>query len=97
MRLARLIASRKRLRIISSIPRPGAVKSRVHFGHWQEWKDGTLVQQVYLPHVLLKRGEAVPICPDCGTPFEKTREYVGMVGFQATCMDKHDPELAKPR
>jgi hypothetical protein len=82
---------RKRMRIIWSIPGPGADDSRVHFGAWQEWLAGTLGQQVYLPHVWVKPGDAVPTCPDCGTPFKKTREYPGMVKFLADCMDKHDP------
>jgi hypothetical protein len=86
-----LVCGRKRLRIIWSIPPREADISRVHFGEWQEWPDGTLGQQVYLPHVWAKPGDAVPRCPDCGTPFRKTREYPGMVGFLADCMDKHDP------
>lgn len=93
MHLAQLRRSRKRMRIIWSIPRSGVDDSRVHFSEWQEWKDGTLGQHVYVPHVWLKPGDGVPTCPDCGTPFKKTREYPNMVGFQANCMDKHDPEL----
>ena len=96
-RLARLIENRKLIRMISSIPRPGADKSRVYFGEWQKSDDNTFGQQVYLPHVWLKPGEAIPICPDCETPFKKTGEYLGMVGFQANCMDWHDPEMAKHR
>jgi len=65
----------------------------VYFGELQKWDDNTIGQQVYLPHVWVKPGEAVPICLDCGIPFEKTGGYLGMVGFQANCMDKHDSEL----
>jgi hypothetical protein len=97
MKLAHLNDNRKRIRMISSIPRPGADNSRVHFGEWQKWGDNMFGQQVYLPHVWLKPGEEVPTCPDCCTPFKKTGEYLGMVGFQANCMEKHDPELAKRR
>jgi hypothetical protein len=83
------------VRIISSIPRPGANNSRVHFGEWRRWDDSTFGQQVYLPHVWVKPGEAPPTCPDCGKLFKKTGEYLGMVGFQANCMDKHDLELVE--
>jgi len=93
MRLIRLNDSRKRVRIIHNIPGPWEDNSRVHFGDWQEWKDNTLGQIIYVPHVWLRLGEAAPTCPDCGTPFKKTREYPNMVGFEADCMEKHDPEL----
>jgi hypothetical protein len=97
LRLALLEKNRKFVKMISSIPRPGKDNSRVYFGEWQKWDDHTFGRQVYLPHVWAKPGEAVPICLDCGIPFEKTGEYLGMVGFQANCMDKHDPELTKYR
>jgi hypothetical protein len=95
MRLAYLNENRKLVRMISSIPRPGADNSCVHFGEWQKWDHKTFGQQVYLPHVWVKPGEAVPICLDGGTPFKKTGEYLGMVGFQAQCMDKHDLKLVE--
>jgi hypothetical protein len=93
--LVRRIEGRKRIRIIWSIPNPGEDNSRVHFGEWQKWEDDTLGQIVYVPHVWIKPGEAVPVCPDCGTPFKKTDEYSHMVGYGANCMDQHDPELQR--
>jgi hypothetical protein len=83
----------KRMRIIWSIPSSGEDNSRVHFGEWQEWEDNTLGQIVYVPHVWVKPGGAVPACPDCGTPFKKTHEYPNLVGFEANWMDKHDRDL----
>ena|ERR1700690_529279 len=91
LRLIRLNESRKRIRFIHNISRPREDESRVWFGEWQDCKDGTLFQMVYVPHVWLKPGEAVPSCPDCGTPFKKTGEYPG-TSFQANCMEKHDPD-----
>jgi hypothetical protein len=93
MHLAHLRSSRKRIRIISNVAWTETDSTHVHFGAWQEWQDGTMGQFVYVPSVWLKPGEAVPICPDCGTPFKKTGEYPEMVGFTANCIDKHDPEL----
>jgi hypothetical protein len=93
MLLARRNDGRKRMRIIWGIPSPGEDNSRVHFGEWQEWEDDTQGQIVYVPHVWVKPGEAIPTCPDCGTPFKKTDEYPSLVGYGANCMDKHDPEL----
>jgi|SRR5579863_212699 len=88
----------KRMRIIWSIPSPGEDNSRVHFGEWQEWEDNTLGQIVYVPHVWIKPGEAVPACPDCGTSFKKTHESPRMVGYGANCMEKHDcPSSAQMR
>jgi hypothetical protein len=92
MRLAHLKENRKLIRMISSIPRPRVDNSRVYFGELQRWDDNTFGQQVFLPHVWVKPGEAVPNCPDCGTPFKKKGEYLGMVGFQANCMNEHIPK-----
>ena len=93
LQLARSKASRKRLRLVSNIPRPGTDEMHVHFGGWQECPDGTLFQMVYVPHVWLKPGDAATTCPDCDTPFKKTHEYPRMVGFEASCASRHDPEL----
>jgi hypothetical protein len=84
---------RKRLRLISHIPRPDWDNSRYHFGEWEDWGEDTLCEMVYVPHVWVKPGEAIPRCPDCGTPFKKTDEYPYLLGYEANCMDKHDPEL----
>ena len=93
LRLIRLNESRERIRFIHNIPEHNADNDRMHFGAWQDCKNGKLFQMVYVPHVWLKPGDAVPTCPDCGTAFKKASEYPGMVGFMAACMDKHDPEL----
>ena len=84
--------TRKRMTIVFNY---GRVKdpSRVHFGEWQEWPDGMLGRIAYAPHVWLKPGDPAPTCPDCGTPFKKTKEYPSIVGFQAECLAKHDPDL----
>lgn len=97
LQLARSKASRKRLRFVSNIPRPGTDELHVHFGGWQGCPDGTLFQMVYVPHVWLKPGDAAPSCPDCGTPFKKTHEYPSRVGFEASCASRHDPELSGMR
>jgi len=92
MRLIRLNDSRERIRIVHCVPRPELDNSRVNFGPWQVSPDGSMTQLVYVPHTWVKPGDATPTCPDCGTPFEKTKEYPGLVGFGANCMNKHDPE-----
>ena len=96
LQLTQRNANRKRLRFVSNVFRPGADNSRVDFAGWQECPNGTLFQMVYVPHVWLRPGESVPTCPDCGAPFKKTREYPGMVGFKASCMDEHDTEPLGP-
>jgi hypothetical protein len=73
-------------------PRPRTDKPRVIFGDWTERPDGFLYRLVHAPRVWLKLGEAIPSCADCGTPFRKTKEYPGMVGYAADCVDKHDPD-----
>ncbi len=90
--LARRFESCKRRRIIWHIPWEGQDSSRVSFGEWQEWQDGTLAQWVYVPSVWLKPGEGIPTCPDCGAPFRKTREYPNMIAYEANCLDTHDPD-----
>lgn len=93
MHLARWFNSRKRITIVFNVPRPGVDPSHVRFGNWQEWQNGTLGRIVYVPLVWLKPGDPTPNCPDCGTPFKKTREFPNIIGFQADCLDNHDPEL----
>jgi|SRR5580704_2226732 hypothetical protein len=93
LQLARRNEGRRRIRLISSIPSAYQDNSRVHFGDWQEWGEDTLCQMVYVPHEWIKPGEAIPTCPDCGTPFKKTKEYPNLLGYTADCMDKHDPEM----
>lgn len=83
--------SRERIEIISHIPR-GKDDSRIRFGAWQDCPDGKLLRLVYVPLVWLKRGEAIPACPDCRTPFKKAGESVNMVGYQANCLKMHDPD-----
>lgn len=91
--LTRRVDSRKRTTVVVNVARGIQDPSRVRFGPWQEWQDGSLCRFAYAPHVWLKTGDPAPACPDCGTPFKKTKEYPGMVGFQADCLDKHDPDL----
>jgi hypothetical protein len=92
LKVARWFDSRKRLRFIWHISWAGQDSSRVSFGEWQEWQNGTLGQWVYVPSVWLKPGEEIPTCPDCGTPFKKTHEYPNLAGYQANCLDTHDPD-----
>jgi hypothetical protein len=92
LQLARSKASRKRLRLVLSAPRPRWDSVLVSFGPWQECPDGTLCQLIYVPHVWLKPGDATPICPACNAPFKKTHEYPTMIGFEASCVNEHDPE-----
>jgi hypothetical protein len=67
--------TRKRVQYISHIPN-GRDDSRVRFGGWREWRDGTLFRYVYVPHVWLNPPiEEIPRCPDCGAAFEKTKEF----------------------
>jgi len=54
--------------------------------------EGSLGRLVYVPLVWVKPGDPVPVCLDCRTPFRKTVEYPQMVGYEADCMEKHDPE-----
>ena len=91
--LSRRIDTRKRMTIVFNFGRGIKDPSRVHFGEWQEWPDGMLGRIAYAPHVWLKPGDPAPTCPDCGTPFKKTKEYPSIVGFQAECLAKHDPDL----
>jgi hypothetical protein len=37
--------------------------------------------------------ETIPACPDCGTMFKKTHEYLNPLRFETNCTDKHDLEL----
>jgi hypothetical protein len=94
MHIARLFNGRERVTFAHSIPRPDQDNSRVTFSDWQELKDGTLWRMVYAPHVWLKTGEAIPTCPECRTPFKKTREFPGMTGYRADCLERHDPDRA---
>ena len=91
--LSRRIDTRKRMTIVLSFGRGIKDPSRVHFGEWREGSDGSLSRIAYAPHVWLKPGDPAPTCPDCGTVFKKTTEYPNIVGFEADCLNKHDPDL----
>jgi hypothetical protein len=97
LKVARWFDGRKRITLIMDIPRPRTDNSRVSYGPWTELKNGTLHRIVHAPHVWLKPGEAMPACPDCGTPFRKTKEYPGMVRYAAACVANHDPDRAAQR
>lgn len=61
---------------------------------WFEGDDGNLVRLVYVPHVWVSREEAVPICPECQTPYLKATDYphYPLVGYRAKCIEKHIPD-----
>jgi hypothetical protein len=87
--------TRRRVQYISHIPK-GRDDDRVQFGQWREWPDGTLFRYVYVPHVWLNPPvEEIPCCPDCGAEYEKTKELGGMIGYQASCVARHDPDNRK--
>ena len=93
IQLSRRIDTRERMTLAWHIPRPKQDRTRLQFDPWRECPDGGLFRLVYVPLVWLKPGDPIPACPDCGTPFKKTTEYPSIVGFQADCLDKHDPDL----
>jgi hypothetical protein len=77
---------------ISHIPK-GSDDDRVQFGQWRKWPDGRLFRYVYVPHIWLTPPvEEIPCCPDCGAAYEKTKEWYGMIGFQPSCVARHDPD-----
>jgi hypothetical protein len=92
LQLVSLRDMRGRVEYHNNIRRPGQDGMRFDFGAWQDCQDGKLFRWVYVPHVWLKPGEAVPACPDCRTPFAKTSESPNLVGYSAGCMKLHDPE-----
>ena len=65
---------------------------------WIECPDGKLFRVVYVPHVWVARGESSPTCPECGTPYRKTREYPNypLVGYCANCVERHIPDISPP-
>lgn len=89
--------TRKRIEIISNVPRPehalppGANNSIPYVGPWQEMQDGSLLRFVYRPGEWKKLSiETVPVCSSCGTPFRKTGKELGdEAWFKADCMAKH--------
>jgi hypothetical protein len=59
--------TREYMQLMSLHPIHRTDTSRVQFGEWKEWPNGTLVRWLYVPHVWLKTPvEEVPRCPDCG-------------------------------
>ena len=91
--------TRKRVAIVTNVLFPDPTSSNAqklremepHVGPWQDFSE-TLMRMIYLPSVCLKPGQAIPICPGCGTPFEKKSEYANMISYEAGCLDLHDPE-----
>jgi hypothetical protein len=66
---------------------------------WFEGEGGKLIRVVYVPHVWLSRGELVPSCPECRTPYRKDTDYTNypLVGYRADCMEKHIPDFISSR
>lgn len=97
MRAEHMRDTRKRIEIISNVPRPqhalapGTSNSIPYAGPWQETQDGTLLRFVYRPGEWKKLPvETVPVCSGCGTPFRKTEKQSGdLVWFEADCMGRH--------
>jgi hypothetical protein len=97
MRAKHIRDTRKRIEIISNVPRPphslppGANNLIPYVGPWQETQDGTLLRFVYRPGEWKKLPvETIPVCSSCGTPFRKTGKELGDVAwFEADCMAKH--------
>lgn len=58
--------------------------------------DRKLIRIVYVPHVWVARKEAVPMCPECRTPYRKTTDYPSypLVGYRADCFEKHIPDFS---
>src|ERR1700733_6443016 len=92
LHLSRYNENRKHLTIFHSIPRPRMDTSRLVFGTWQEWPDGVLGLLVYIPPLWRKPDEPVPTCLDCHQPFKSTSEYSNVVGYEPSCLERHDPE-----
>jgi hypothetical protein len=97
MRAKHIRDTRKRIEIISNVPRPqhalppGANNSIPYVGPWQEMQDGSLLRFVYRPGKWKKLPiETVPVCSSCRTPFRKTERELGdEVWFEADCMARH--------
>src|ERR1700691_2207929 len=97
MRAEHVRDTRKRIEIISNVPRPqrglpgGADNSTPHAGPWQEMQDGSLMRFVYRHGEWKKLPvEAVPVCSRGGRPFRKTEKQLGdVVWFEADCMVRH--------
>jgi hypothetical protein len=97
MRAEHIRGSKKRIEIISNIPRPQHTEaprtdnSTPYAEPWQETQDGVLMRVIYRPGEWKKPPiEAVPVCAGCGTPFRQTEERIGgLAWFEADCMDRH--------
>jgi hypothetical protein len=97
MRAMHVRETRKRIEIISNVPRPqhglpgGTDNSTTHAEPWQEMPDGSLMRFVYRPGEWKKLPvETVPVCSSCGTPFRKTNRELGDVAwFEPDCIAKH--------
>jgi hypothetical protein len=97
MRAAHIRGGKRRIEIISNIPRPqhtvapGIDNSIPYAEPWQETQEGVLMRVIYRPGEWKKPPvEAVTVCRGCGTPYRQTEERIGdLAWFEADCMDKH--------
>jgi hypothetical protein len=95
MQITRLKNSRTRINVVFHVPRPWKDPTRYYFLNWCEGRDGVLMRFVFAPHKSVKPGEPVPVCPDCGKPFKKDGEALGMFCYVGDCLEVHDPDRAK--
>jgi hypothetical protein len=97
MRAEHIRGSKKRIEIISNIPRPqhtvaaGTDNSTPYAEPWQEAPDGILLRVIYRPGEWRRLPiETLPVCAGCGTPFRESESKCGdLVWFEADCMDRH--------
>jgi hypothetical protein len=97
MRAEHIRDSRKRIEIISNIPRPqhtllpGTNNFTPYADSWQETQGGVLLRIIYRPGEWKKLPvETVPVCAGCGAPFRQTEDQIGdLAWFEADCMGKH--------
>ena len=94
MQLVQIRKAQSRINLVLHIPRPELDPMRYHFMDWAGNSKIGFRRVVIAPLKRSDPGDPVPVCPDCGKPFRKSRQLSDSVCYVGDCLEVHDPEPA---
>jgi len=95
MRLLKLRKAERRETVVLHVRRPHWDPKRYHFMGWSGDTETGFMRFVFAPSEWLNAGDPIPVCIDCGKPYEKNREVLGKISYFGDCWEVHDPERGK--
>ena len=95
MHLDKIRKAQSRVTFVMHVPRPHLDPKRYHFMQWAGTAESGFTRVVFAPSEWLNPDDPVPVCIDCGKPYIKDQEALGMISYLGDCWETHDPERRK--